>query len=668
MNKPHIPCIIAAASLLLTCSPVWSQTNSSTSPSTPEAAGSDASVSLNDIGFKAAMVCWAGVKPGKTTTNKVPSLNGQEESNAFGILGNAILMYDLKGQSKKITGKVGIDDSVSGNFTESAEVLIYGDNKKLWASGPLRAGGKPVPLDVDLTGVQTLELISDFAGDQYAIAQVVVADGTFTYSGVQPVPTYPRPKARPTDAFMPPPGPETPRITGARLFGVRPGSPFLFTVTASGRKPMTYGAKNLPDGLKLDTKTGRITGQLNAKGEHRVLLSAENELGRAERELKIVVGDKLALSPPMGWNSWHAHLKQVDQATIERTAELMVSLGLKDHGYIYVNIDDSWQGERTGKDGAMQANEKFPDMKAMCDKIHSLGLKAGIYSTPWMTSFGRYRGGTALTPDGEWSRENAKFAIGPVSFLNQDARQWGEWGFDYVKWDWFPHKPEDIIAVNEALKQSGRDMISSLSNRAIFEHAEVYKNHSNSWRTTNDCLGRWIFVNTIAFGQDRWAEHVGPGYWMDLDMLTTGYAWGKPVSLTPDEQYLQMSMWCLMSSPLLISSDLEKTSEFTLRLLTNDEVIEINQDPLGKAARRKLVDGPFEVWVKELEDGSKAVGFFNRSREPMEKTVNLSALGLAGKYNVRDLWKREDVGVAGEKITVSPNPHGVVLYKFVSAK
>jgi alpha-galactosidase len=625
-------------------------------------------VNLQDLGLNRAVTFpLFSLKPGKTVNGKVPSLGGQAQTNAFGTLATVELGYNLKGQSHRLTGKVGIDDGVAQQFTEGAEVFVYGDFKKLWSSGPLKSGQPPVSMDVDLKGVKQLEIISDFAGDQYAKAHGTYADMVISYSGFCPQTDFVRrPKPDPATVFICPKGPETPRITGGRVFGVRPGSPFLFTVTASGKKPMTYSAKNLPDGLKLDSQTGRITGCLKSKGEHRVLLSARNELGIAERELKIVVGDQIALSPTMGFCSWNAMLKDVSQEKVEKAAELLVSTGLKDHGYLYVNIDDGWQGARGGQENALQANEKFPDMKGLCDKIHSLGLKAGIYHTPWMTSFGKLPGGTAATPDGKWSLEkNGKsFQVGPYSFLNQDARQWGEWGFDYCKWDWVFHKPEEIIAVSKALKQSGRDMICSLSNRAVIEHARTYVEHANSWRTTNDHLSRWVILQTIGFSQNQWADFVGPGHWIDLDQLTVGIAWlGKPTNLTPDEQYLQFSMWCLMSSTFLISCELDKLDEFTLRLLTNGEVLDINQDPLGKPARRTLTRGPLDVWVRDLEDGSKVIGFFNRTREPLNATVDLGKLGITGPQKVRDLWRREDLEDCSGSFSVSPRPHGVVLVR-----
>jgi len=627
------------------------------------AATSNASetVNLKDLGLqRAARYATAG-----TVNGQAPSIGGQHQPNAFMTLGNTLITYNLKGQAQRLTGKVGIDDMVAKRFTESVEVLVYGDNKKLWASGPLQSGQPPVSMDIDLKAVKQLELVADFAGDQYEDAQVTFADMAITYSRFRPEAVSPQKTVTPdpTTVFICPKEPETPRITGGRVFGVRPGSPFLFTVTASGRKPMTYWAKNLPSGLQLDSQTGRITGCLQTKGEHRVVLSARNELGTAERELKIVVGDQLSLSPPMGWSSWNVWLKQVDQSKVEKAAELMVRTGLKDHGYIFVNIDDGWQGERGGKDNALQANDKFPDMKGLCDNLHKLGLKAGIYSTPWMTSYGKFPGSTAATPDGKWSKDKIEFKVGRCSFLKQDAKQWAQWGFDYCKWDWHFHKPQEISAVAEALKEAGRDMHCGLSNRGVFAHAPTYVQYANSWRTTNDLLGHWEHLQTIGFAQNRWAEFGGPGHWLDMDSLLAGFAWGKPTNLTPDEQYLQMSMWALMSAPLWTSCDFEKMDEFTLRLLTNDEVLDIDQDPLGKPARRTWTRGQLEVWVKDLEDGSKAMGFFNRSREPLAATIELKDLGLDEKYSVRDLWKRADLGRVDHNITVCPPQHGVQLYK-----
>ena len=374
MNRKLIPSLFIAAVQCLSLPTAQAQQKPTTAPaSLPAQPRGKETVNLMELGLKKAKTFIVTLKPGKTVDNKVPSLAGKPQTNAFGTVGYCILSYQLKGQAERLSGTVGIDDGVAKKFTESVEVIVYGDNKKLWTSGPMKSGGQPLPIDINLKGINFLELVVDSAGDQIAIAQVTWSDLAIAYSGFRPSPEYARNTPFTGEVFMTPKGPETPRITGGRVFGVRPGAPFLFTVTASGRKPMTFSAKNLPQGLQLNAETGQITGCLRTAGEHRVSLSARNELGAAERELKIVVADQLSLCPPMGWSSWNVWLKLVDQGKVEKAAELMVSTGLKDHGYLYVNIDDGWQGTRGGKNNALQANEKFPDMKGLCEKIHRQG-------------------------------------------------------------------------------------------------------------------------------------------------------------------------------------------------------------------------------------------------------------------------------------------------------
>jgi len=311
-----LACSLAFAALFTSFSPASGQAKSTPESSNAPQSGAKESVSLNELGFKTAGTFVISLKPGQTVDKKIPSLGGKPQANAFGTVGYCILSYQLKGQAERISGMVGIDDGVAKKFTEWVEVIAYGDNKKLWASGPLKSGGQPAPISINLKGVKLLELVADFSGDQMAISQVTWADMAISYSGFRPLPVSASKTPFQDEAFMTPKGPETPRITGGRVFGVRPGSPFLFTVTASGKKPMSFSAKNLPQGLQLNAVTGQITGCLRTAGEHRVLLSARNELGTAERELKIVVGDRLSLSPPMGWSSWNALLKEVDQSKV----------------------------------------------------------------------------------------------------------------------------------------------------------------------------------------------------------------------------------------------------------------------------------------------------------------------------------------------------------------
>src|SRR5581483_7256585 len=269
-------------------------------------------------------------------------------------------------------------------------------------------------------------------------------------------------------AILTPPPAATPRINGPTVFGVRPGSPFLYTIPATGDRPMEFGVQGLPNGLAVDAATGRITGVLTQPGEFPVVLTAKNARGTAEKKFRIVVAEAISLTPAMGWNSWNCWAGAVDQEKVLRSAHALVASGLANHGWTYINIDDTWQGKRTGKDGALPGNEKFPDMKGLCDAIHGLGLKAGIYSTPWVTSYAKFPGGSSDNADGAWSAdlkavEKAR-RFGRYSFAQADANQWAAWGFDYLKYDWNPNDVPHTAEMSSALRHSGRDLVFSLSN------------------------------------------------------------------------------------------------------------------------------------------------------------------------------------------------------------
>jgi len=488
--------------------------------------------------------------------------------------------------------------------------------------------------------------------------------------------------------ILTPPAPATPRINGPNVYGVRPRAPFLYTIPATGDRPMTFGAKNLPKGLAVDAATGRITGSLSRSGETKVVLQAENAKGKAEKKFRIVVGEQIALTPPMGWNSWNSWAWVVDQEKVLRSARALASSGLISHGWNYINVDDTWQGRRTGKNLALQPNERFPDIKAMIDQIHALGLKAGIYSSPWITTFAGYPGGSSDDPQGGWTRlENYEpnKRIGKYSFTEADAAQFGKWGIDYLKYDWAPNDVEHTREMADALRKTGRDIVFSLACGASFDLAADYARLANSWRTTGDIGDAWgqpaepwkHGISELAFSQDRWAPYAGPGHWNDPDMLEIGYVGGGPnlhlTHLTPDEQVTHITMWCLLSAPLLIGCDLERLDPFTLSLLTNDEVLALDQDALGKQAVRVASAGGVDVYMKELEDGSRALGFFNRdslSQNIEFKTLN--ELGFKCRQHVRDLWRQTplpdiaDPSNGSLKMTIPA--HGVQLYKLTNAQ
>lgn len=500
-----------------------------------------------------------------------------------------------------------------------------------------------------------------------------------------------------------------PRINGARVFGVRPGSSFLFTVAATGEAPLSFSATGLPDGLALDPATGQITGVIKSREPkiYPVRLSASNVRGHVTRELRVIVSDRIALTPPMGWNSWNSWANSVNEIKVRATAEAMARL-LKGHGWTYVNIDDTWQGARGGPFNAIQPNGKFPDMKKLADDVHALGLKLGIYSTPWVTSYAGFVGGSADQADGAWSKPADRaavwkgFRIGTHSFEANDAKQWAEWGIDYLKYDWYPNDLPAVTRMARALAAQPRDMVYSMSNTAPFDRAADYARLANAWRTTDDIRDVWDKgtrapkgfkgIHDIWLMQERWAPSTGPGHWPDPDMLVVGkVGWGPvlhPSNLTADEQYTHLSLWCLWSAPLLIGCPIEDMDEFTLGLLTNDEVLAVNQDPLGRMATTVLGDGDRQVLAKPLEDGSIAVGLFNRGPAPLQVTVPWAMLIFDApgqrilwrheetgvmrpedlRCQVRDLWRQQDIGVFAQQFTATVPPHGVVLVRATPVK
>lgn len=474
-----------------------------------------------------------------------------------------------------------------------------------------------------------------------------------------------------------PKAPATPRINGPSIFGVRPGAPFLYRIPATGERPMSFSAEGLPSGLKLDSTSGEITGSIQNAGRFAVTLRARNAQGTGEKTFRIVVGETIALTPPMGWNSWNCWGSRVDADKVLRSAKGMVASGLVNHGWTYINIDDAWQGQRGGPFKAIQGNEKFPDMKGLSDSIHKMGLKLGIYSTPWTTSYANHIGGSAENPEGDWQKPtlpkkgnvNKKilpWAIGKYSFAKNDAQQWGAWGIDYLKYDWNPNEEPETREMYDALRASGRDILLSLSNSTPFTNAPALSRIANCWRTTGDIRDTWDSMNKKGFGEDKWASFAGPGHWNDPDMLVVGYVgWGQPhpTRLTADEQYTHITLWCLLAAPLLLGCDLEKLDEFTFGLLANDEVLEVNQDALGKQAVCLSNDGDLRVYAKDLEDGSKAVGLFNLAEHGTTVSVTWSQLKFSGKKSVRDLWRQKDLGRFEGEFHLPVAPHGAELIK-----
>jgi alpha-galactosidase len=561
---------------------------------------------------------------------------------------------------------------------------VLGDRKVLFDSGDMRIGDAPKPVDVDLTGVQHLGLlVTDPVGGSnnkrtycdWANAQLVMEGDA-------------QPERQPNNGeryILTPPAPRAPRINSPQVFGATPGRPFLYTIAATGQRPVRFAAEAFPPGLSLDAKAGIISGRVAERGVYRVRLYATNDAGTVTQTLTIKIGDVIALTPPMGWNGWNAWEHHLDRGKVLAAAEAMVATGLSDHGWSYINIDDTWQGVRGGPLEALQPNEKFPEFAAMVAHIHALGLKSGLYSTPYIQSYAGYVGASSRFLHGGETREmmahQEEFrGIGPYHFEVNDARQMAEWGIDFLKYDW----RIDLASTERmatALRQSGRDIVFSLSNNAPFDKAADWARLANMYRTGPDIRDSWTSLYLTTFGLDRWAPFAGPGHWSDPDMMIVGNvstgAALHPTRLTPDEQYSHVSMFCLLSAPMLIGCPIEQLDAFTLGLLTNDELIAIDQDPLGRQARLVSNAHGVQVWLKPLEDGSYAAGLFNTGgfgetpqsyfrwdeATPVTYEFRLSDVGLPGKWSVRDAWRQKDLGEFEGTFKTTIPDHGVVVLR-----
>ena len=470
-----------------------------------------------------------------------------------------------------------------------------------------------------------------------------------------------------------PPASPAPRINGPAIFGVRPDHPFLYHIPATGDRPMGFSADHLPAGLTLDPATGNITGSLPKKGKYKVIFHASNAVGTTDKKFKIVVGETIDLTPAMGWNSWNHYAGRITQDIVLQNAKAMADSGLINYGWSYVNIDDTWQGVRGGPFHGLQGNQKFPDIKTLCDQIHGLGLKFGIYSTPWETSYAGYPGGSSENAEGTWTKpagktvKNKKIlpcALATYHFMTNDADQWAAWGVDYLKYDWNPIEAPETAEMSGALRNSGRDIVFSLSNNLNITNAPAVTPLANSWRTTGDIKANWKSMSDRGFGQDKWRRFSSPGHWNDPDMLEIATRERNQPGLTPDEEYTHMTLWCLLDAPLLLANDMSDMDAFTKNLLENDEVLAVSQDSLGDQAVTVAANGDTRVYAKKMDDGSKAVGLFNLgSDDVVTVTVKWSDLSLSGKHTVRDLWRQKDLGQFNGEFSMQVAPHSAELVK-----
>jgi alpha-galactosidase len=360
--------------------------------------------------------------------------------------------------------------------------------------------------------------------------------------------------------------------------------------------------------------------------------------------VKALPPNGLARTPPMGFSTWNHFQTAIDDGTIRAIGDALVSTGMRDAGYVYVNIDDGWQGTRD-EHGALRSNQKFPDMKALADYLHGEGLKLGIYTSPGPRSCAGF--------EGTYGHEE------------QDARTFAAWGVDYLKYDWCSagiiyddaEMPAVYQKMAEAIRAAGRPMVFSLCQ---YGRAEVWKwgadAGGNLWRTTGDIADRWQIMAPIGFAQDELAPFGGPGHWNDPDMLEVGNG-----HMTAAEYRTHMALWAMLAAPLIAGHDVRSSTPETLALLTNREVIAIDQDALGRPGRRVVQRGSFEVWTRALAGQKTAVALFNRGDAAAKVEASFAELGLEGHVRARDAWAGKPIDAPESTVAADVEPHGVAL-------
>ena len=503
-----------------------------------------------------------------------------------------------------------------------------------------------------------------------------------------------------------------PRINGARVCGARPGKKFIYRIPCQGDRPMRFTARGLPDSLKLDAKEGVITGLTPTRpGEYPVTFQANNQAGEDTRPWKLVVGEKIALTPPVGYSSWGGHMLDVNDTIIRKVVDVFVHHGLADAGFQYICIDDGWgridpdilkghldrfvesgfnteaarkwsqrqfkrmgdfdpnsvAGKMRDANGLPLPNSHFPDMKGLVDHIHSYGLKAGLYSSPGIVT--------------------CQVQMGSFGHEKIDARQFARWGFDSLKYDRCgikftiakvkkAGKEYDYDAMWRAmpkyLKQQDRDIVYNLCQYGMREPWKwAPAMDMQSWRIGGDLNHNpgHYFGQAMRIAKTLRA-YSKPGQWNDPDFMYIDKikdtenkgAPAREIKLTTNERYQYVSLWSIICAPFFFSCDINAIDEFTIRLLGNCEIVNINQDALGHVAEVVREDKTQTVMIKHLADGSDILAVFNRDNQHEARiAVSWKELGIQGPRELRDVWRQKELGRFENGVTVQTSPSGCAV-------
>jgi len=671
------------------------------------ASRADDTVLLSSLDLSKATQGWGNPHADRTVEDHPITLAGKVYTHGFGTHAPGLINVDLKGAATLFTATVGVDDEVPGG-KGSVEFQIVGpDRKKLWSSGVMRRGDAPKEVRLSVAGLSSIVLRVTTGGDGFEYDHADWADAAFTTSGAHPQ-TIAMSYTDPTILMLP--AEAEPHIHGPSIACAFPGTPLIWTVPVTGQRPLAFSVKGLPKGVSFDKEAGTFTGSIAKAGDYPVKVSVKNAKGHDEATVHLIAGTTLAQTPPMGWNSYDAYGDNVTEAETLANSEYL-RRELQPYGWDIVVVDYRWydpgahNNDSNARAGAaltmddhgrlMPSPNRFPSasngagFQALAGKIHAMGLKFGIHimrgiprnavtanpliegstyhaadaadisdTCPWCPDMYGVRGDTAAGQ----------------AYYDSLFRLYASWGVDYIKMDdtSAPYHKAEIEAVRKAIDKCGRSIVYSLSpgETPVNQGAHVAA-HANLWRVSGDFWDSWSSLNNEFELGDRWREFVGPGHWPDADMLPLGHlsVGGRSVGadrstrFAKSEQVTLMSLWCLLPSPLMLGAALPDNDKWTLALITNPEVLALDQDSAQEAARRVIHGEGQDIWSRKLADGSLAVGIFNTDDFDGERNVSWSDLKLTGSYAVRDIWLRKDLGVISGHITVSVPAHGAVLLR-----
>jgi alpha-galactosidase len=503
-----------------------------------------------------------------------------------------------------------------------------------------------------------------------------------------------------------------PQFNGAGIIGIHSNAPLIYSLTASGESPISFSTGNLPAGLQLDPETGIITGTLAKPGEYQFRAVARNAAGKAQAEIKIICGGQLALTPPLGWNSYDTFGDSVTEAETLANARWMRE-HLHPFGWDTVVVDFRWYDPHpTGDDrllnptrtgAALAADEfgrllpapgRFPSaanglgFKPLADQLHSLGLKfsihvmRGIPRQAVRANTGIFGGEFTAADAGDTNDEcvwcpdmfGVRDNTAGQAWYDSCARLWASWGVDYIKVDDLsePYHAAEIEMIHRALAKVDHAIVFSTSpGPTSTSRAGHIAANANLWRISGDFWDRWPKINEQFDLLAQWQGAGGPGHWPDADMIPLGHIairsklGGDPhwTHFTREEQLTLLSLWALAPSPLMLGMNLPDNDDWTTAILTNPEVLAVDQDPLGRPARRMFgVQPSAEVWVRELSGGNYAVGLFNRTSQAITAGCDWQKEGFSTIPEIRDLWLRKNLP-RQKTFSAEIPPHGCLLLR-----